>query len=143
MQRGVRRFCSALCTCAGVWALTTPSAGATPLTTGTVPVRFALKRGFHLRPSTRVLALVFRETYGGCEQPPQFAGYTLFWEPHRLTVTLLVRPLGLPPSNTPCPLVAYVKYVGERVTLPRALGARKLLDGATHPPRLVGAGRGH
>jgi hypothetical protein len=142
MRYGVRRFCSAVCACAVLWPLLAAPAGATPLTVGTVPVRFALKRGFHVKRSTRVLPLVATETYGVCEAPPQFAGYALFWEPHRLTVTLYVRPVPPPPRppGTVCPALAIVKLVSERVTLPHALGARKLLDGATKPPTLVRVG---
>jgi hypothetical protein len=115
------------------WPLLVAPANGTPLTTGTVPVRFALKRGFQLKPSTRALPLVFTEVYGPCEPPAQFAGYVLFWQPHRLTVTLLVRPTPRAPSTIPCPAIAYARHVDERVTLPRALGSRKLFDGATNP----------
>jgi hypothetical protein len=110
------------------------------LTVGTLPVRFVLARGFHAKPSVHVLSLVFRETSGACEPPPQFAGYVLFWEPHRLTVTLLLRPPSPPHSNVPCILVAHSKQVDERVTLRRALGARKLFDGSTSPPTPVRPG---
>jgi hypothetical protein len=128
-----------LCSCAASWSLPAASAYATPLSAGTVPVRFALKRGFHVKPSTRVLPLVFAEVYSPCEAPAQFAGYELFWQPRRLTVTLLVRPTPRAPSTVPCPDVAIAKQVDERVTLPRALGSRKLFDGATNPPTPVRA----
>jgi hypothetical protein len=110
-------------------------ARATPLTVGNVPVRFALKRGFHPSRSSRTLPLIYRVTFGGCEKaPPTFAGYALLWARHRLTVTLFVRPAPAPVPGKICPDVQWVTYVEERIALPHALGARTLYDGATHPP---------
>lgn len=113
-------------------------ARATPLTVGNVPVRFALKRGVHVSASTRVLPLVYRVTYGGCEKaPPPFAGYVLVWSRHRLTVTLLLRPVPPPAPGKICPDVAWVAYLEERIRLPHALGPRRLYDGAVKPSQAV------
>jgi hypothetical protein len=104
-----------------------------------VPVRFALKRGFHPSRSTRTLPLLYRVTFGGCEKaPPPFAGYALVWSRHRLTVTLLLRPAPSPVPGRVCPDVEWVTYVEERIALPHALGPRRLYDGATKPPSAVG-----
>jgi hypothetical protein len=86
------------------------------------------------------LALVYRVTFGGCEiGPPPFAGYALSWAPHRLTVTLLVRPVAPPAPGTICPAVRWVVYLDERIKLPHSLGARSLFDGSSKPPRQVRA----
>jgi hypothetical protein len=116
------------------------SARAVPLTVGNVPVRFALKRGFHPSRSTRALPLVYRVTYGGCEKAaPPFAGYVLVWSRHRLTVTLLLRPAPPPVPGRICPDVLWVAHLEARIALPHSLGARTLYDGAAHPPRAVRA----
>ena len=101
---------------------------------------FGLERGFHPKPSTRVLHLVYSVAWGGCEPgPPPFAGYTLSWHPHSLVVTLLVRPVR-PLAGIVCPAIEHVAiYVQERLRLPHALGRRALLDGSTTPPRRVRA----
>jgi hypothetical protein len=140
----VRRLGSALLLASAVsWSTPAARAAATPLSVGAAAVRFSLEHGFRVKPSTRVLPLVFTESYGVCESPPQFAGYSLFWQPHRLTVTLYVRPTPPPPRppGAVCPAVAIVKLLDKRVTLPHALGIRKLLDGATKPPTPVRDGR--
>jgi hypothetical protein len=115
-------------------------ARAKPLTARNVAVRFSLKRGFHPTPSTRALELVYRVTFGGCENGPSpFAGYVLSWAPRRLTVTLLLRPLPPPVPGRICPDIEWVAHLAQRITLPHALGPRALYDGSTHPARLVRA----
>jgi hypothetical protein len=115
-------------------------ARASTLSVGTVRVRFGLERGFHPKPSTRVLRLVYSQQWGGCDPgPPAFAGYALLWQPHRLVVTLLVRPQPTPAprAGIVCAAVDLVEFRSERITLPHALGHRALLDGSTVPPQRV------
>jgi hypothetical protein len=136
----VKRLRTAICVAAAAFLASIAPARATPLTVGNVPVRFALKRGFHPSQSTRVLPLVYRVTYGGCENAaPPFAGYVLVWSRDRLAVTLLLRPAPPPVPGRICPDVLWVAHLEARITLPHALGARTLYDGAVHPPRPVHA----
>jgi hypothetical protein len=138
----VRRLGIALCIAGAASAASLAPAYATPLTVGNVPARFALERGSHVTSSARVLQLVYDVSYGGCQgAPPQvqsFAGYVLSWTPHRLTVTLLLRPVPPPPPHAICPLVELASIATQRITLPHALGRRRLYDGATKPPSPVG-----
>lgn len=133
----MRELGSLLLSCAATCALVA-AAQAEPLTVANVPVRFYLRHGFHGNASTHVLPVVISETRTPCEPWPQYAGYALSWERHRLVITMLLRPQPpVPPSSTPCIDMAIARYVLERVTLRRPLGNRTLLDGSGKPPRPV------
>jgi hypothetical protein len=135
---GVRRLGIALCVTGAVCLASAVLAGGAPLAASNVPVRFSLARGSHPSRSTRVLSLVYHVTFGGCETgPPPFAGYALAWTPHRLTVTLFLRPATPFPAGRICPLIERIQSVVERIKLPHALGRRTLYDGATNPPTVV------
>jgi hypothetical protein len=133
----IKRICPLLLIVALTIALATP-AGAresrrTRVIPGYVALPVRLAPGFRPTATSRALRVIV--TQAGCG--PRYDHAELVWSAHRLTITLLARPVGPVSQRTQVACPDYIAIVPVKIPLGRVLGARAIYDGGFAPPRLV------
>jgi hypothetical protein len=133
----VKRISPLLLIVALTIALATPAAarenGRTRVIPGYVALTVRLAPPFRPTPTSGSLRVVV--TQAGCG--PRYDHAELVWSAHRLTITLLARPVDPVSQRTRVACPDYIAIVPVTIPLGRALGARTIYDGGFAPPRLV------